>query len=243
MDKKKILIILTSLAFFFIVPTLLEAKEKKFSFGFSAGLCNWPSEVFRYMKVYPQDYFWRVYGAINTLEQDIELKALYNLDFQYNFSSRLGIQVEIGHQKADYMVLFVLIPLAGARLIYPRHHLSWSVSTIFLNLIFRARKSENKIIPYGLLGLGFCSVRGEEDYPQDYRIEIRSTMDLGLKAGAGMTFYLMPKIIPIGFDLRAFVQVLGADIGGYYSPYYGSNIVAGGWNLVWGIGIGLKYRF
>lgn len=242
MLKKKILVIFVSIVFFFVIPTLLEAKDRKFSFGFSAGVCRWPSGVFKYMRVHPQDYFWRVYKAINILEQDIELRALYNLDFQYNFSSRIGIQAEIGHQRADYKVLFALIPSFQSRLTYPHHHLSWSVSTIFINVIFRAKKSEEKIVPYGFVGLGFCSVRGEEDYHQDYRIEIRSLIDLGLKAGAGLTFYFMPKILPLGIDLRTFIQVLGADVYGYYSPQDETTLIAGGWNLIWGIGAGLKYK-
>jgi len=243
MHKKKIVVIFLSLVFF-ITITRVEAKEKKFGLGFSAGLCNWPSDAFKYMKLHPQESLSQIFPIMNTLEQEIELKAQYNLNFQYNFNPRLGIQAEIEHQKADYRVLFALLPKTGSKAIYPQHHLSWSISSIFLNLIFRARKSEEKIIPYVFAGLGLCFIRGEDDFNQDYyRLDIPSTTDLGLKAGAGLTFYLDSINIPLGFDLKSFIQVLGPKFGGYPSSYYGSDSEIGGWNIIWGVEIGLKYRF
>jgi len=246
MSKKRIVAVFSSLVLFFTASPLAEAKEKKFQFGFNAGLTKWPSEVFRYMRVRPDEHFTKLYKGMNILDEEISLKALYNLSLQYDFSSHFGIQAEIGHQKANYKVIFYLISksLEAKGEYQPQHVLSWSVSTMFFNAIFRARKSEKSIIPYGFVGVGFCFVQGEEKefYEKHYKIEIRSTADLALKAGAGFTFSL-PKIHPLGFNIRAFLQVLGVRAYEYYYPSGGNVTEVGGYNIIWGFDMGLRYRF
>lgn len=250
MDKKKIVTIFGGLIFFLMLHPFVEAKEKKYNFGFTIGICRWPSGAFDYMRVEPKPSFRNFYQSMNILEQDIRLKTLYRLSFQYNFSSYFGLEVEFGHQRASYKVTFYLRPkypeLPGN---YTKDRLSWSVSSIILNAVFQARKSEKKIVPYGFLGLGLCSIQGEEEEREEYGIEIHSSLDLALKAGGGVSCYL-PKILPLGFNLRAFIMVLGTRVSGFYSPYGGfyssyggSDIVLEGYNIIWGIELGLKYRF
>lgn len=247
MSKKKIVFVLmSSLVLFFMASPLAEAKEKKFHFGFSFGVTKWPSGVFKYMRVLPDEFFVNLYRGMNILDEEINLKAVYNLSLQYDFSPHFGIQAEIGHQKANYKVIFYLIPKSPeAKGVYqPQHVLSWSVSTIFINAIFRGRKPEKRIIPFAFAGAGLCFVQGEEKefYEKHYKIEIRSAGDLALKAGGGFTFNL-PEILPLGFNIRAFLQVLGAQAYGYYYPSGGNITEVGGYNIIWGIDMGLRYRF
>ena len=240
MRNKKIAVIFLSLSFFMPV-TRIDAKEQRFSFGFNAGLSNWPSDAFKFMKFRPQESYWLNFQMMNVLEQEIELNTRYNFNFRYSFTPRLGIQAEIEHQKADYWAFLALFPKTGSNAIYPQHHLCWSISSIFFNLIYMPGQPGEKIIPYGFVGLGLCFVRGEDESNQDYYvIDIPSSVDLGLKAGAGLSFYWLP---PLGFDLRSFIQVLGLRFGAYASSYSGGDIYIGGWNIIWGVELGLTYRF
>jgi len=250
MDKKKIVAIFSGLIFFLMLHPFVEAKEKKYSFGFTIGTCWWPSYTFKYMRIHTNPSFSMFYREMSILEQEIKLKPLYRLSFQYNFNSYFGLEVEFGHQRASYKVTFYLRSqypeLPGN---YTKNRLSWSVSSIILNAVFQARKSEKKIVPYGFLGLGLCSVQGGSEEDKDYGIEIHSSLDLALKAGGGVSCYL-PKILPLGINLRAFIMVLGTRVSGFYSPYGGfyssyggSDIVLEGYNIIWGIELGLKYKF
>lgn len=69
---------------------------------------------------------------------------------------------------------------------------------------------------------------------------------MGLKCGAGLSYYL-PKILPLGFELRAFILFLGSISGSQYSPYIwgggGTGPVAEADNYIWGIDLGIRYRF
>ena len=245
MDKKKIVAIFGGLIFFLMLHPFVEAQEKKYNFGFTIGICRWPSDAFDYMRVGAKPSFRKLYRSMNILEQDIRLKALYRLSFQYNLSSYFGLEAEVSHQRASYQVKFALIPryeYEGLRIRYTKNRLSWSVSSIILNAIFQARKSEDNTVPYGFIGLGFCSVQGESEENEDYGIEIHSGLDLALKAGGGVSCYL-PKILPLGINMKAFIMILGARMFGLFSPYGGGDVIIYGWNLIWGIELGLKYRF
>ena len=124
--------------------------------------------------------------------------------------------------------------------------LSWSVTTLFINAIYRARKSQEKITPFGFIGLGFFSVRKKEGHGRYFGIESYRTVNMGLKGGAGLS-YNLPKILPLGFELRAFILLLGSISGSHYSPYIwgggGAGPVAEANNYIWGIDLGIKYRF
>ena len=246
MGKKKIIVIFSSLAMFLSANTLLRAEEKKFSIGFGAGLGRCTSGINRYVRV---DSFNPIpYVAdVSVSDRKTELKNHFNLNFQRNFSYRFTVQAEIVHYRASSIVV---IRIMSRDINYPDHNepldLSWSFTTLFINAIFRARKSQEKITPFGFIGLGFFSVRKKEDPGRYFKIESRRTVDIGLKGGAGLSYYL-PKILPLCFELRAFILILGNVYGGYYSPYiWGGGEpgpVAEAYNYIWGIDLGIKYRF
>lgn len=216
---------------------------KKYNFGFTLGVGTWPSDAFDYMRIQTKPSFQYSYNGISILEQEIKLKVLYRVSFQYNFSSYFGLQGEISHQRASYKVNFTLFPQYPAlRAQYAKHRLSWSVSSLILNAVFQARKSKEVMVPYAFIGLGFCDVQGEREENDDYVVEIHSSIDLSLKAGGGFSYYLFQSM-PFGIDLRAFIMVLGARMFGFYTPYGGSDIIISGYNIIWGIEAGFRYRF
>ncbi len=244
--KKKIIVIFSSLVLFLSANTLLRAEEKKFSIGFSAGLARCTSGINRYVRVdgfNPIPYV----ADVSISDKNTELKDHFNLNFQRNFSSRFAVQAEIGHYRANSIVI---VSIRSRDINFPDDSepldLAWSVTSLFLNAIFRARKPQGKITPFGFIGLGFFSVRKKEDHGRYFKIESRRTVDIGLKGGAGLSYYL-PKILPLCFELRAFILILGNIYGGYYSQYMweggGTGPVAEAYNYIWGIDLGIKYRF
>lgn len=249
MSRKKIPSIILGCVFVFLLSPFMEAKEKGYSLGFAVGVSAWPSDVFHYIRMEPKLSFKYSWRGMNLLQQEIHLEPIYNFHFQHNFTSYFGLQAEIGHQKARYKSNFAMFPWhSEARIEYTKHWLSWSVSSILLHAIFQARKSSESIVPYGFLGLGLCYVRGEEEEAADYYIKIHPSVDLTLKTGGGVSFYFT-RNSPLGLNLRAFIMVLGASLFGFYSAYGGSNfvhgtdIVAQGVDIIWGIELGLRYRF
>ncbi|NIO49742.1 MAG: outer membrane beta-barrel protein [Candidatus Aminicenantes bacterium] len=246
MDKKKIVAVISSLVLFLSANTLLRAEEKKFSIGLGAGLAGSTSGINRYIRVdsfNPIPYMADVF----VLDRKTELKDHFNLNFQRNFSSRFSVQAEIGHYRASSVVI---MRIRSRDINFPDVNepldLSWSFTSLFFNAIYRARKSQKKITPFGFIGVGFFSVRKKEDHGRYFMIESRSTLDIGLKGGAGLSYYL-PKILPLCFELRAFILILGSIGGGYYSQYIweggGSGPVVEGYNYIWGIDLGINYRF
>jgi hypothetical protein len=246
MDKKKIMIIFISAVLFLSANTLLRAGEKKFSIGLGAGFGRCTSGVNRYVRV---DGFNPIpYAAdVSVSDRKTELKDHLNLNFQRNFSSRFAVQAEIGRYRASSIVV---MRIKSRDINFPDDieplDLSWSVTSLFLNAIYRVRKSKEKITPFGFIGLGFFSVRKKENHARYFKIESRRTVDIGIKGGAGLSYYL-PKILPLCFELRAFILILGNIYGGYYSPYiWGGGEpgpVAEAYNYIWGIDLGIKYRF
>jgi hypothetical protein len=246
MGKEKIIVIFSSLVLFLFANTLLRAKEKKFSVGLGAGLGRFTSGINRYVRVdgfNPIPYF----ADVSVSDRKTELKDHFNLNFQRSFSSRFAVQAEIGRYRANSIVVMRIksrdinfsddIELLD---------LSWSVTSLFLNAVFRARKSQDKITPFGFIGLGFFYVRKKEDHARYFKIESCRTFDIGIKGGAGLSYYL-PKILPLCFELRAFILILGNVYGGYYSPYIWGGGETGpvteAYNYIWGIDLGIKYRF
>jgi hypothetical protein len=246
MGEKKIIVIFSSLVLFLFANTLLRAEEKKFSIGFGAGLGRCTSGINRYVRVDGYNPIPFV-ADVSVSDRKTELRGHFNLNFQRNFSSRFAVQAEIGHYRASSIVV---VRISSRDINFPDDieplDLSWSVTNLSLNAIYRARKSQEKITPFGFIGLGFFSVRKKEDHGRYFKIESRRTVDIGLKGGAGLSYYL-PKILPLCFELRAFILILGNVYGGYYSPYiWGGGEpgpVAEAYNYIWGIDLGIKYGF
>ena len=159
MDKKKIVAIFSSFVLFLSANTLLRAEEKKFSIGFGAGLGRCTSGIYRYIRVDTLNPI--PYAAdVSVVDRKTELKNHFNLNFQRNFSSRFGLQGEIGHYRVSSIVV---MKISSLDINFPDDNelldLTWSVTTLFLNAVYRARKSQEKITPFGFVGLGFffCS--------------------------------------------------------------------------------------
>ena len=155
MGKEKILVIFSSLVLFLSANTLLRAEEKKFSIGLGAGLGRCTSGINRYIRVdtlnpipYPAN--------VSISDRKTELKDHFNLNFQRNFSSRFGLRGEIDHYRASSIVV---MRISSRDINFPDDNepldLTWSVTILFLNAIYRARKSKEKITPFGFVGLGF----------------------------------------------------------------------------------------
>jgi len=238
----KITVIFNVLLFLLLLHPLLEAKENKYELGFSVGTGAWPSDVFNYVEIQAKETFRGLYLGMDLLEQEIRLKPLYRLHFQYNISSSFAVEGEFGHQKGSYTADFSLTPRGiGARQQIEKHRLGWSVTSVMVNVVYLTREPGEMMIPYGFIGLGFCSVKGEYEEKEDYSIQIRSDIDLALKAGGGVCLYLS-KNLPLALNLRGFIMVLGAYAFGYSSPYGGSDLIIEGWNLIWGVELSLKFR-
>jgi hypothetical protein len=246
MSKKKIIVIFSSLVLFLSANTLLRAEEKKFSIGLGAGLGRCTSSINRYIRVDTLNSI--PYAAdASVSDKKTELKDHFNLNFQYNFSPRFGLQGEIGKYRASSIVVMRItsrdINFADDNELLD---LSWSVTTLFINAIYRARKPQEKITPFGFVGLGFFSIRKKEDYGRYFKIESRRTVDIGLKGGVGLS-YNLPRILPLCFELRAFILLIGDISGSHYSPYIwgggDTGPVAEANNYIWGIDLGIKYRF
>lgn len=228
----------------FALPLLGQIKLKKYSLGFTLGQGVWPSDAFNYLRVARSPAFEHFYGGMSLLEQEIKLKVFYGLSFEYALSSYFALQGEISHQRANYKVNFSLFPLDPAlpRAVYVKHLLNWSADSLIVKAVFQVRKSSNTFIPYTFVGLGFCRIEGEREENNYYRIEIHSSIDLALKAGGGFCCY-WSQFMPLGLDLRAFVMVLGARMFGFYNPQGGTDIIVSGYNIIWGLEGGLRYRF
>lgn len=249
MRKIIIPVIVAGCMLFFSLHPALCAGNTKHNLGFMVGVSTWPSDVFHYIKIYPRSSFRYKWRGMNMLEQEIHLKPIFSLHFQYNFGSRIGFQVELSHQRASYDVDYAMVPLDPASRIKPAiHHLEWNVTSVVLHAVFHGRRLTEPIVPYGFVGLGLCYVRGDRQQRADYEIEVHPSFDLTLKAGGGASFYPLGGF-PLGLDLKVFIMVLGASLFGYYSPsgegdlVGGGNIIAEGVDIIWGIKLGLKYRF
>ncbi len=244
MTKKIIYILIGLLLFYSLVTPLLHAQQKKVSIGLNVGLGRWTSDVLKYIRADTLPSVPFPYTALIS-DRSVDLKAHYNLIFQYNLSPRFGIQGEIGRHNASYMILFLIRPLSsGFSEKFESLDVSLNVTTIFLNAIFSVPRQARKITPFFFIGLGSSYVRGKKDQGKYVKLETVSEVDLGLKAGGGLTFNIS-KSLPIGLNIRAFVLVLGRETSyGIPTPnYFGGGIGEGGSNIIWGIDTGLKYSF
>ena len=244
MTKRKVGIFLAFGILFFTLPLLSQIKPKRCSFGFTLGQGIWPSDAFNYIRMERLPAFKYFYRRMAVLEQQIKLRVFYGLSFEYMMSSYFALQGEISHQGANYRINFSLFPLDPAlpSTVYRKHLLNWNADSLILNAVLKTRKARTTFVPYVFVGLGFCRVGGERKENNYYRIEIRSSLDLALKAGGGFYCY-WSQSMPLGLDLRAFVMVLGARMFGFYNPQWGTDIFISGYNIIWGLEGGLRYRF
>ena len=244
MNKNKIFILMGFFFLYYLTIPLLVAQEKKASIGLNVGLGRWTSDVHKYIRAGTLSSVAFPYTALIS-DRSVDLKAHYNLNFQYNFNPRFGIQGEIGRHNANYMLLFLISPLSsGFSEKFESLDVSLNVTTIFLNAVFSSPRRARKITPFLFIGLGTCFVRGKKDQGKYIKLETVSEVDLGLKVGGGLTFNIS-KSLPIGLNLRAFFLVLGRETTyGVPTPnYFGGGIGEGGSNIIWGIDTGLKYSF
>ncbi len=244
MTRRKVGIFLAFGILFFSLPLLSQIKPKRCSLGFTIGQGVWPSDAFNYIRVERSPAFKYFYSSMSVLEQQIKLKVSYGLNFEYEMNSYFAFRGELSHQGGEYRVNFSLFPLDPAlpRAVYSKHILNWCADFLIVNAVFKARKSRATFVPYAFVGLGFCRVGGEKEESDYYRIRIHSSLDLALKAGGGFSCY-WSQYIPIGLDLRAFILVLGARMFGFYNPQGGTDIIVSGYNIIWGLEGGLRYRF
>jgi len=244
MNKNKIFIFLGFFFLYSLTAPLLVAQEKKASIGLNVGLGRWTTDVHKYIRAETLSSLTFPYRA-SISDRSVELKAHYNLNFQYNFSPRFGIQAEIGRHKANYMILFLISPMStGFAEKFESLDVSLNVTSLFFNAIFSAPRRDRKMTPFFFMGLGSCFVQGKKDQGNYVKLDTVSKVELGLKAGGGLNFNIS-KSLPIGLNIRAFLMILGRETTyGVPTPnYFGRGISEGGSNIIWGIDTGLKYSF
>jgi len=143
-----------------------------------------------------------------------------------------------------YLIVIGLNPQYSNELSkYDTLNLPWKVTTVYINGVFSFRKTEKNFFPLAFVGVGFNILHKNRVSGKYVEIESKSSMELGLKAGGGLNYYLSGT--PLGFELRAFILYLTAlGVSSYsYQSYTSPSPGFSGENLVWAVDLGLKYRF
>lgn len=218
-------------------------KPCKFVLGFSAGLGHWTSQISRDILICPLPSFPPDHAVVLA---DTDTDVNYHLGFslKYNFTPKFGLQAEFSRINSEYLIVIGLNPRNPSELSkYDTLDMPWRISTININGVFNFRKTKTKVLPFAFFGAGFNIVHKNRASGKYVEIESESSVDLGLKMGGGLNYYLSGS--DLGFELRAFILYLTAvgapsySYQSYTSPSPGFT----GENLVWAVDLGLKYRF
>lgn len=218
-------------------------NPSKFVLGINAGLGRWTRQINRDVLIYPLPSFPPEYAVVVA---DTNTDVNYHLGFnlKYNFTPKFGLQMEFSRINAEYLVLIGLnSQYSDGPSYYDPLNLPWKVTTVYINGVFNSQKTNGKVFPFAFFGVGFNIVQKNSVSGNYVEIESKSSVDLGLKGGGGLSYYLPGA--PLGFELRAFILFLTAvGISSYsYQSYTSPSPGFYGDNLVWAVDLGLKYRF
>lgn len=218
-------------------------KPSKFVLGFNAGLGRWTNQINRDVLIYPLPSFPPGYAVVVA---DTNTEVNYHLGFnlKYNFTPKFGLQAEFSRINAEYLIVIRLNPqYSNESSKYDTLNLPWKVTTVYINGVFNSQKTNGKVFPFAFFGVGFNILQKNRVAGKYYEIESKSSVDLGLKLGGGLNYYLPGT--PLGFELRAFILYLTAlGVSSYsYQSYTSPSPGFSGENLIWAVDLGLKYRF
>ena len=221
-----------------------QKKFSKFILGINAGLGKWTTPINRDILLYALPTFPPGYSMMVS-DTDTDVNAHYGFNLQYNFTPTFGLMTEFSRINAEYLIMLAFIPQWGNDnpVQYDSVQMPWIVTTVYINGVYNFKKEQEKIVPFAFAGVGFNILHTNRVSGKYIAVESKSSVDLGLKAGGGMCFYL-PRS-PLGFELRAFILYLAmGNTASYgYQSYTSPTPIFSGDNLVWGIDLGLKYRF
>jgi hypothetical protein len=218
-------------------------KPSKFILGINAGIGRWTNQVSRDVYLYPLPSFPKGYRVV-IADTNSNVNSQFGLNIMYNYTPKFGLQAEFSRINAEYLFVIGLNPRYPTE--QPRHdpvNLPWKVTAVYINGVFNFQKTEGKVFPFAFAGVGFNIIQKNSTSGSYVEIESKSSVDLGLKLGGGMSYYL--RHTALGFELRAFILYLpAAETTSYQFQSY-TNPAPGftGENLVWAIDIGVKYRF
>ena len=218
-------------------------KSSKFVLGINAGLGKWTEQLSRDILIYPLPSFPTEYAVV-VADTNTEMNYHLGFNLRYNFTPKFGLQTEFSRINAEYMILIGLNPQWSDNT--PRYDtlsLPWIITTVYINGVFDLGKTKENFSPFAFVGAGFNILHKNKVSGKYVEIESESSMDLGIKAGGGLSYYLPGT--RLGFELRAFILYLTAvgapsySYQSYTSPTPGFSSE----NLVWAVDLGLKYRF
>lgn len=222
---------ITAAALLIILPSLCHSSGKKEIYlGFGAGYSLALTGALRYEYDFPNEIYFKEKG---------NMKHCLNINVQYFFSRRLGLQLELGHQKASYFSHLEWYgvwvpdgipdppPLDPADDIYTEiNHIEdpyWetcSLSSLTVSLIWAGRRYlDKKIYPYAFAGVGLYILNGDKDRVLDrWRLGIKKWNEK-IKIGGGLKYRLSSEL---GLNLRIFGETIRRrSLGERYTLYVG----------------------
>jgi hypothetical protein len=218
-------------------------KPSKFVLGINAGLGRWTSQINKDVLIKPLPSF-PLGHAVVVADTDTDVNYHLGFSLMYNFTPKFGLQAEFSRINAEYLILIGLNPQSNTDPSkYDTLSLPWKITTVYINGVFNFRKTKGKVFPFAFFGVGFNILNKTRVSGKYMEIESDSSVDLGLKGGGGLNYYLPGAAL--GFELRAFILYLTAVGGPSYSYQSYTSPSPGfyGENIVWAVDLGLKYRF
>ncbi len=218
-------------------------KPSKFVLGFNAGLGRWTNQINRDVLIYPLPSFPPGF-AVGVTDTNTDVNYHLGFNLEYNFTPKFGLQAEFSRINAEYLIVIGLNPqYSNESSKYDTLNLPWKITTVYLNGVFNLRKTKRKFFPFAFFGVGFNILHKNRVSGNYVEIESKSLVDLGLKMGGGLNYYIPGT--PLGFELRAFILYLSAlGVSSYsYQSYTSPSPGFYGENLIWAVDLGFKYRF
>ena len=218
-------------------------KPSKFVLGLNAGLGRWTCPRNKDVLIYPLPSF-PPNHALVVADTNTDVNHHLGFNLKYNFTPKFGLQAEFSRINAEYLIVIGLNPqYSNESSKYDTLNLPWKVTTVYINGVFSFRKTKKNFFPLAFFGVGFNILQKTRVSGKYVEIESKSSMDLGLKLGGGLNYYIPGT--PLGFELRAFILYLSAlGVTSYsYQSYTSPSPGFYGENLIWAVDLGFKYRF
>jgi hypothetical protein len=184
------------------------------------------------------------------MDESVGAQSSFRFSTQFNFSPYFGLQGEIGYIRGDSSIQLAFIPQGpGFQDFMARHDLPWELFSFFINAVIHPHEQDVGLKPYGLIGLGVCSMGGKEVQASGYSVKIHSDPETALKLGGGLVYYFPQS--PLGLNINASIIVLNIQStdsvytgdGISYVPYGFNGTGLGGQDVILTVDAGLVFRF